>query len=319
MGFFFCACQPGAERLLKAEMRRVRPDLHPAFARPGLVTFKGDEPPPELVFARVTGTSVGPVSSAADVAAAARERGARRLHAWEREGGPLPELQTGLAAASGLPVEPTPRAGEVVLDVVAEQGAPFFAGTHVHAAGLSPSPGGVAAAEVPPEAPSRAFAKVAEALAWSGLQPKRGQTALEIGSAPGGASYALLRRGLSVVGVDPGDMDPTVLADARFRHLKIAAGGLRRSELPERVEWLLLDVNLAPQVALHAVRRIVPMVRDHLVAAILTLKLNEEAFVDEIPRWLRRVAEMGFDPVRAKQLPSNRREICVVARRSLRR
>jgi 23S rRNA (cytidine2498-2'-O)-methyltransferase len=313
--FLFCACQPGAERLLKAEVRRVRPDLRPAFARPGLVTFKGDGPPPELVFARVSGTSLGAAASVDEAVALARPAGARRVHAWAREGGPDPALAAALAAALGVPADPRPRRRELVLDAIVAPGEPLFLGVHAHGPETSPLPGGLPAAEVPPEAPSRAYAKVEEALAWSGLSPAPGETALEIGSAPGGASYALLRRGLRVVGVDPGEMAEVVRADPGFRHVKTAVGGLRREDLPPRVAWLLLDVNLAPQVALHAVRRLVPMIRPSLLAAILTLKLNEERFVDEIPAWLGRVREMGFRDVRARQLPSNRREICVAARR----
>jgi 23S rRNA (cytidine2498-2'-O)-methyltransferase len=109
-------------------------------------------------------------------------------------------------------------------------------------------------------------------------------------------------------------MAEVVRAATRFRHLQIAVGGLRREALPARVDWLLLDVNLAPQVALHAVRRVVPMVRRTLRGAFLTLKLNEDAFAAEIPAFLERIRGYGFEDVRATQLPSNRSEICVVAR-----
>ena len=312
--FFFCATNVGSERLLKAEIARIREDARPAFARPGLDTFKVDRdlaPDFELAatFARAWGISLG----AGDAAAAARAVGATRLHAWQRDGGPAPApalRATGLFAPGDVAV-----AGETVLDAIFAPGEPAWLGWHVHADGHAPWPGGLVPVIVPPEAPSRAYAKVEEAIAWWGAPVRRGETAVEIGSAPGGASYALLRRGLSVVGVDPGAMDPVVATHPAFRHVRAAVGDVRRADLPAEAHWLLVDVNLAPQVALHAVRRLVPMIRARLRGAILTLKLNEDGFAAEIPAFLARVRELGFDDARAIQLPANRSEVCVYARR----
>src|SRR5262249_54717500 len=285
-----------------------------AFARPGLVTFKaGAALAPDFAlgatFARAWGLSLGE----ADVERAARAVGATRLHAWDREGGPPPATEelrgTGLFAPGDVAV-----VGETVLDVVLAAGEPPWLGWHVHDAAHPPWPGGLVPVEVPSEAPSRAYAKVEEAIAWWGAPLKRGETAVEIGSAPGGASYALLRRGLHVVGVDPGAMDPVVAAHPAFRHVRAAVGAVRHEDLPDEVHWLLLDVNLAPQVALHAIRRLVPMVRATLRGAILTLKLNEEGFAAEIPSFLARVRELGFAYARAVPLPSHRSELWAYAR-----
>jgi 23S rRNA (cytidine2498-2'-O)-methyltransferase len=168
---------------------------------------------------------------------------------------------------------------------------------------------------MPAEAPSRAWLKLEEGLAFSRLPLSAGDVAVEIGSAPGGASWALLSRGLQVVGVDPGAMDARVLSSPRFTHLQMTLGELRREQLPYRVDWLLLDVNLAPQVALHQLRRIVSTLRPTLRGALLTLKLNDWSMAEQVPRFLSQVQAMGFDEVRATQLPSNRQEICVAARR----
>ncbi|MBM4392496.1 MAG: hypothetical protein FJ090_15350, partial [Deltaproteobacteria bacterium] len=80
--FAFALCQPGSEKFLKAEMKRLRPDLHPAMQRPGLVSFKATaEPfdvsrPPRAVFARSWSASAGPASSAREIADLARALGA---------------------------------------------------------------------------------------------------------------------------------------------------------------------------------------------------------------------------------------------------
>lgn len=322
--FFFCACQPGAERMLKSEVARVRPELHPAFGRPGLVTWKSPTPvaldeAPALVFARVSGRSLGRATQAAEVIALARTVAATRLHVWHRLGEPAPELAAELLAAGDFQRGDRPDSGEVVLDVIAGSDEPWFVGAHRHGPTRSPIPGGLIQVAVPEDAPSRAFAKIEEALLWSGARPRPGQVAVEIGSAPGGASLALLRRGLAVVGIDPGAMMAPVAGDAAFTHLAMAVGAVRLEELPARADWLLLDVNLAPQVALHAVKRLVPRWRDSLTAAFLTLKLNEERFADEIPTFLERVRAMGFESLRATQLPSNRQEFLIYATRLRRR
>jgi 23S rRNA (cytidine2498-2'-O)-methyltransferase len=65
---------------------------------------------------------------------------------------------------------------------------------------------------MPPEAPSRAYRKLEEALMWSQAPAARRRHRLSrIGSSPGGASYALLRRGVDVYGIDPAKMAPVVL------------------------------------------------------------------------------------------------------------
>jgi len=87
---------------------------------------------------------------------------------------------------------------------------------------------------LPDDAPSRAWLKVEQALAWAGWdQADRwiGKSALELGSAPGGISLALVRRGLQVDAVDPAPMNPAVLAEigpggAMVRHLKQPVGQL---------------------------------------------------------------------------------------------
>ena len=68
-----------------------------------------------------------------------------------------------------------------------------------------------------PDVPSRAWHKLEELLAWARITPAAGEQVLEIGCAPGGATVALLDRGLRVVGVDPQPVVlPPRLADAQF-------------------------------------------------------------------------------------------------------
>jgi 23S rRNA (cytidine2498-2'-O)-methyltransferase len=96
-------------------------------------------------------------------------------------------------------------------------------------------------------------------------------------------------------------------------HLAKKVGALRWEELPERVDWLLVDVNLAPQVAVHEVARLMPRLKTTLQGAVITLKLNDWTFASALPALAERIRGMGLPDVRLRHLPSNRREVCAIA------
>jgi 23S rRNA (cytidine2498-2'-O)-methyltransferase len=332
--FAFALCQRGAEAALKRELGVRQPAWAAAFQRPGVVTFKAPAAlAPELaldsVLARCHGISLGPASTVDALRSLALSAGEPvRVHVIERDlyrpdeeppgserGALTRELEQALGAYPELALGPA-KLGELVLDVMVAPGEPWLIGAHRHAPGRSPFQGGRYPVEVPPEAPSRAYAKIEEAIAAFELPIRAGQHALELGAAPGGAAYALARRGVHVTAVDPADMDAQALAfvgpgGARIRHLQIPMGALEVAQLPERVDWLLCDVHLAPQVALRGVRRIVRMTKGSLRGVVLTLKLNDWSFLDRTDAFLAQVRELGVSAPRARQLASHRQEIAI--------
>jgi 23S rRNA (cytidine2498-2'-O)-methyltransferase len=347
--FLFVICQHGAEAALKREVARDRPELRFAFSRPGFVTFKAPAPLPldyafDAVFARAHGVSLGPVAIEAEATPAALAGAATakvaslvavesqavsrlRLHVIERElhapgEEPAHFVPGSLARAAHEALRTADRGGlyhasaraelgDTVVDLIVVDESTWWLGLHAHHASHSPWPGGRPDHTLPPEAPSRAYLKLEEALAWSGLPLHRGETALEIGSAPGGASHALLSRGLRVIGIDSAAMDARVLDHPAFTHIARSVQSVRREELPRRIDWLLLDLNLAPDIALRQAARLAARV-DTLRGVILTLKLNHPNSDVELPSWMEFVREMGMENVRAKQLASHRREVVVV-------
>ena len=321
--FTFATCLPGLEAALKHDVVRARPELRFAYSRPGLVTFKSnvaisDDDRPGSPLARVWGRSIGPARAPDDAAHQLAMLGVSRVHVFGREPDEPVEPDAWLAAATSrlaVPAGPS-EPGELVADVILapEPAEPAWLGVHRADDQHARWPGGVVPAQVPDDAPSRAFAKIEEAIAWAELPVEAGQVALEIGCAPGGAMLALARRGLDVWGVDTGELAPVVLAESRVHHLAIKVGALRWEQLPPRVDWLLVDVNLAPQVALHEIARLMPPLREQLRGAVITLKLNDDAVVAEVPALVERIRALGFSDVRLRHLPSNRREICAVAR-----
>jgi 23S rRNA (cytidine2498-2'-O)-methyltransferase len=340
--FVWFTHQPASASWLKRELADKRPDLRFAFSRPGLTTFKAARAGVDCAssFARAHGHSLGRAASVDDVLAlAAAVPAGAVLHVFERDpdqpaderdqaiaGTRAAALDAALRAAApgrfGEGVEA--RAGEHVLDVIVapaeHEDDGIFVGWHRHDASHGPFPGGVPHVAIPPGAPSRAWAKIEEAIRWSGLVPRAGERAIELGSAPGGASLALLERGLDVHGVDPGAMDPRVLGYVgaggnRFTHHAVPAAKVARKDLPRTFEWLASDVNLAPMVALKYVERFVALAHGGLRGAFITLKLNDDGVFEALPRLALRIGKLGATRVRYTQLPSHRSEIVAILER----
>lgn len=335
--FVFATCQVGTERALKDELAQRFPHLHPAYGRPGFLTFKDTsealvtaEIALEAVLARAYGVCLGRVIDATAPAATRSEVLAARIRdelagavvqVWVRDSETLGDEDVARIAeatrvarelvALGVVVEPLPKIGQLVADVVIVEPDEWWLGAHVHSIDHPPA-GGVITH--PPEAPSRAYLKVEEAIRWFQLPVRDGDVALELGSAPGGVVYALLARGLKVVGVDPGEMAPVVAKNSRFKHLAMSAFDIRESDLPKRIDWVLLDMNTEPELGLRAIDHVARFGRAPTYGAILTLKLNQPSFTKRIPELVHRVrSNRIFARVYAKQLTSNRREITVVA------
>jgi 23S rRNA (cytidine2498-2'-O)-methyltransferase len=347
-GFLFVVCQYGAEEALKRELARQSLPLRLAFSRPGFVTFKlpADVAPPDFelrsVFARTYGFSLGKVEGtlAQTLAAAVWDLACtgpyHQLHAWQRdtaipgERGFEPGLTelanevgqiiaaaapAGAAARADLPVNHNARSGDRVLDCVLVETNRWWIGWHRALTLPQRWPGGTPKIALPPDAVSRAYLKMTEALLWSQLPVAAGDHAVEIGSAPGGSCQALLDRGLYVTGVDPADMDDTVLAHPRFTHVRARAASLKRQAFAE-MQWLFADANVAPQHTLETVEHIVTNQRVRIRGLLLTLKLPEWKLADEIPSYLDRIRAWGYTYLRVRQLAFNRQEVCVAALRS---
>lgn len=345
--YVFAVCNAGAEAVLKAEVTmRLAKLLRPAFMRPQLITWKSEKPLDskfrlESVFARVSGLSVGKATVEDEIPSLVLSQlgsGPFHLHVFPRE---TPE--DGLSSetwahvdevtlslrkklnAAGIEIlhDTELRHGERVLDVILDEGAktPYFIGLHRHERETHASPGGLSRLTLPPEAPSRAWLKLEQALIFAGWDAPgalKGKVALELGCAPGGSTLALLQRGASVFGVDAARMDERVTSfqspdGARFVHYEMSADDLPAALLPPHVDILLSDINASPKVVLPILERYQERLKVKMM--ILTLKLNDRLTVSRIPEFLNRVRRFAPAPWRAVQLPANRSEFCVVAGR----
>jgi 23S rRNA (cytidine2498-2'-O)-methyltransferase len=345
--FLFVTCQVGAERAVKGEVARRWPGSRFAFAQPGFLTFKlpekhglAEDFDLESVFARAHGFSLGKVTGQTqeELAAGAwkicQRHTFQRVHVWQRdraapgEHGFEPSITAAAIEAQRIVVEHCPRpaslarhagemlhparAGDLVLDCIILDGEQWWVGYHRAKSTESRYPGGLMSLELPPEAVSRAWLKMEEALRWSRLPIPRGARVAEIGSAPGGASQSLLARGLMVTGIDPAEMAPVVLSHPHFTHIRRRSTQVRRREF-RKIRWLTVDMNVAPNYTLDAVEAIVTHPQVNIRGLLLTLKLPQWGLAERVPEYLGRVRSWGYNVVRARQLQYNRREICVAA------
>lgn len=202
--------------------------------------------------------------------------------------------------------------GQLVADVILIDESLWWVGFHRARSTASAWPGGQFDEPLPADAVSRVYLKMLEAVRWAGFRIGRGQTVVEIGCAPGGASQALLDLGAKVVGVDPALMHPLVLGHPRFRHIRRRSKEVRRSEFVG-VDWLTCDINLPPNYTLDTVEAAVTYPGVNLQGMLLTLKFIDWSMAAKIPEYLDRIRSWGFQDVEARQLHHNRREICVAA------
>ncbi|HEY3391364.1 MAG TPA: SAM-dependent methyltransferase [Lacipirellulaceae bacterium] len=219
---------------------------------------------------------------------------------------------------SGRP-RPSPR-NALVLDIALIEPGQWWVGYHRAVSWPARWPGGAIPVKLPDHAVSRAYAKMEEAIQWSDLPLAAGDECVEIGCAPGGASQALLDRGLLVTGIDPADIDPAVLEHPRFRHLKKRGKDVRRHEF-FGVRWLAADMNIAPSATLDDIEPIVTHPGVTIRGMIVTLKLAEWSVAERLPEFVQRVRSWGFRDVRVRQLVTGGQEVCLAAlrRKALRR
>ncbi len=199
-----------------------------------------------------------------------------------------------------------------MLDCILLEPGQWWVGTHRVGSVASQWPGGLSPLVLPPEAISRAWLKMEEALRWAELPIPAEAHWAEIGSAPGGSCQALLQRGYHVIGIDPAAMDPRILGYPRFTHIRRRSAAVRRRDL-RKVRWLAADMNVPPAYTLDAVQSLVTHAEVHIRGMLLTLKLPQWKLAQEVPAYLDRIRSWGYNVVRARQLQHNRREFCVAA------
>ncbi|MEC9482304.1 MAG: 23S rRNA (cytidine(2498)-2'-O)-methyltransferase RlmM [Halomonas sp.] len=184
----------------------------------------------------------------------------------------------------------------------------------------SDSLGGIQRLRFPREAPSRSTLKLEEA--WHVFIPKEewperlnaGMQAADLGAAPGGWTYQLVRQGMFVYAIDNGPMDKSLMATGQVEHLR--EDGFVW-EPPYRLDWLVCDIVDKPMRVIDMIERW--LVRRWCREAVFNLKLPMKQRWVEVERCLARLEDALLQAnvastVRCKQLFHDREEVTVHVR-----
>ncbi|KAA0014100.1 23S rRNA (cytidine(2498)-2'-O)-methyltransferase RlmM [Billgrantia pellis] len=148
-------------------------------------------------------------------------------------------------------------------------------------------PGGIRRLRFPSSAPSRSTLKLEEA--WHEFLPRdewdlrlaEGMQAADLGAAPGGWTWQLVRRGMHVYAIDNGPMEKTLMASGMVEHL-VEDGFVW--EPPHRLDWLVCDIVDKPARVTAMVQRW--LTRRWCREAVFNLKLPMKRRWEEVQRCL---------------------------------
>jgi 23S rRNA (cytidine2498-2'-O)-methyltransferase len=344
-----CYCRAGFEPELAAELgeRAARVGLH-GHARAGrgdgYVVFAGVDgqeldralPWRELIFARqklrllAELRGLDPRDRIAPVLDALRALPAGATPVFgdlfvEHPDSDMGKPLAGLARSFGNALRPALRKAGL-LDAATDPDKPrlhlcFLTGDHLLLAqgdprDSAPWPLGIPRLRLHADAPSRSALKLEEALltlldgderaAW--LRP--GMRAADLGAAPGGWTWVLLRNGLHVTSVDNGPLRQHVLDSGLVEHLR--ADGFAWHP-PRPLDWMVCDMVEQPRRV--AARMAQWFAEGWCTRAVFNLKLPMKKRWLETGLCLDQFAAQAGRPVmvRARQLYHDREEITVFA------
>ncbi|WP_127346432.1 23S rRNA (cytidine(2498)-2'-O)-methyltransferase RlmM [Pseudidiomarina mangrovi] len=186
----------------------------------------------------------------------------------------------------------------------------------------SPWPMGILRLRSPSDAPSRSTLKLDEAFQVFIPAHEReqrvssGMNAVDLGAAPGGWTYQLVRRGMMVQAIDNGPMAQSLMDSGQVKHIR--EDGFKYRPKKKNVTWLVCDMVEKPMRVTELM--IQWFIDGDCKEAIFNLKLpmkKRYAMVSECLQLIQtELAEkgMGRYEVQAKQLYHDREEVTVHVR-----
>lgn len=101
-------------------------------------------------------------------------------------------------------------------------------------------------------APSRSYLKIEEAFTILNRHPLQGEIVADLGAAPGGWTWAALKRGATVYAIDNGPLKKGPLNHPYVHHLCCDAFNWKPPKAP--VDWLFCDMVEQPSVVINRIR-----------------------------------------------------------------
>ena len=185
----------------------------------------------------------------------------------------------------------------------------------------SPHVMGIPRLKFPSQAPSRSTLKLDEAFLyfiprdeWD-TRLTSGMNAVDLGSAPGGWTYQLVRRGMMVTAIDNGPMAESLMETGQVKHKMM--DGFKYVPMKQNVHWLVCDMIEKPQ-------RVAKLMSEWLLngyckEAMFNLKLPMKGRYQQVTNDLQTIKDLFNEnnvkyELYAKHLYYDREEITVHAR-----
>jgi len=185
----------------------------------------------------------------------------------------------------------------------------------------SPHVMGIPRLKFPSQSPSRSTLKLDEAFLyfiprqeWS-TRLTSGMNAVDLGSAPGGWTYQLVRRGMMVTAIDNGPMAESLMETGQVKHKMM--DGFKYVPMKQNVYWLVCDMIEKPQ-------RVAKLMSEWLLngyckEAMFNLKLPMKGRYSQVTNDLQSIKDAFSEhnvkyELYAKHLYFDREEITVHAR-----
>lgn len=304
--FIYTIVNVGSEKLLKEEIKLKYPHLKFAYSRPGYITFKDTsesftvETELNLIFARSYGLSLGKFDKE-ELEKEIKKYSDATIHRFSY----VTEEYSGSKAIMG----------KNILDVMEIKEGEYWLGLKKARFFSWFYPFANPHVVQPENAPSRAYLKLEEAFIWSNYKPGDDEVAMDLGSAPGGASYAMVERGIRVYGVDNAEMSEVLLNNPLFTHIKDPMQKVRDEHIPRPCHLLVADVNVMPSLIMSQIKRFMAL-RPGIKTVFYILEIGDKIKLPEILGHVQTFKRFGFREVGVTQLPSNKSEILLFGKKN---
>lgn len=320
--FIFICTNPGNEKLLKEEVKIFYPELLFSFSKKGFVTFKNTgiaydiDTISQLQLAFSTRAGIFYAKSTPDNIVRDIEDTDLNL-----EESIIHSFNIGTDAhfdaseAFGREVNNYSAEGKTVIDLIVLGPNEIWFGAHSVANGCTRFPNSKVEIEVPNEAPSKGYLKLAEIVSLYAIKLYRGDLWLDFGTSPGGAAYYLLKNGCKVVGIDPAKTNSVVMNDRNYTHISKSVQDLSQEELPEDVRWVHADININPKQAIKEVLRLIKKYNRTLKGIIFTVQVVKEDQIKNIEAFEDQFYDWGFHNIISRHVPAHKKEYVIIATR----